>query len=305
MPEKNETIVILPLDELHDFPDHPFTVRDDQAMRDMAESTREYGVLTPITVRPREEGGYEIISGHRRKHACELSGITEIPAIIRDCTRDEAIVMMVDSNLQRDSILPSEKAKAYKMKLEAIKRQGERTDLLSVEAQEDQGSSTSAQLGQKLKKPTSREMMASNSPDSSGQIQRIIRLNNLIPPLQKLVDDKKMGFTPAVEISYLTPEEQKLLMETIESEMATPSLSQAQRMRRMSKEGTLNEDSMLEIMIEQKKPEGKLDVTIPYDEIKKYFPKTYTPLQMKDGILSMLENVRQAQIRKKRNQQNR
>lgn len=303
MPEKNETIVILPLDELHDFPDHPFTVRDDQAMRDMAESTREYGVLTPITVRPREEGGYEIISGHRRKHACELSGITEIPAIVRDCTRDEAIVMMVDSNLQRDSILPSEKAKAYKMKLEAIKRQGARTDLQPVEIKAD---STSAQVGPKLNSDkNSARSIGVDAGESRTQVQRFIRLTALIPELQKLVDDKKMGFTPAVEISYLTPEEQKLLMETIESEMATPSLSQAQRMRRMSKEGTLNEDSMLEIMIEQKKPEGKLTVTIPYEEISKYFPKSYTPLQMKEGILKMLENIRQANLRQKRNQQNR
>ena len=303
MPEKNETIVILPLDELHDFPDHPFMVRDDQAMRDMAESTREYGVLTPITVRPREEGGYEIISGHRRKHACELSGISEIPAIIRNCTRDEAIVMMVDSNLQRDSILPSEKAMAYKMKLEAIKRQGARTDLQSAEIKAD---STSAQVGPKLNSDNnSARSIGIYAGESRTQVQRFIRLTALIPELQKLVDDKKMGFTPAVEISYLTPEEQKLLMETIESEMATPSLSQAQRMRRMSKEGTLNEDSMLEIMIEQKKPEGKLTVTIPYEEISKYFPKSYTPLQMKEGILRMLENIRQANLRKKRNQQNR
>lgn len=316
MPEKNETIVILPLDELHDFPDHPFTVRDDQAMRDMAESTKEYGVLTPITVRLREEGGYEIISGHRRKHACELSGITEIPAIIRDCTRDEAIVMMVDSNLQRDSILPSEKAKAYKMKLDAIKRQGARTDLQSIENSDVSTSRqivgklndevrnsdpTCAQVGHKLE---SADYVGADG-ENARMVQRIIRLTALIPELQKLVDDKKMGFTPAVEISYLTPEEQKLLMETIESEMATPSLSQAQRMRRMSKEGTLNEDTMLEIMIEQKKPEGKLTVTIPYEEISKYFPKSYTPLQMKEGILKMLENIRQANLRKKRNQQNR
>ena len=296
---------MIPIAELHEFPDHPFMVRDDQSMRDMAESTKEYGVLTPITVRPREEGGYEIISGHRRKHACELSGITEIPAIIRDCSRDEAVIMMVDSNLQRDNILPSEKAKAYKMKLDAIKRQGKRTDLIVAENQENQETSTSVQVGQKLKGPTSREIVASNSPDSSVHIQRFLRLNRLIPPLQKLVDDKKMGFTPAVEISYLTLEEQKLLIETIESELATPSLSQAQRMRRMSQEGTLSEDTMLDIMIEQKKPEGKLTVTISYDEISKYFPKSYTPLQMKEGILKMLENIRQAQLKKKRNQQNR
>ena len=321
MPENKESIVYLSVNELHDFPDHPFMVRDDQAMRDMAESTKEYGVLTPITVRPREEGGYEIISGHRRKHACELSGIAEIPAIVRKCTRDEAIIMMVDSNLQRDEILPSEKAKAYKMKLDAIKRQGSRTDLKTEDvpsnstsrqivdktnSQENQGNSTSAQVGPKLNsRLNSAKSVAIDAGESRTQIQRFIRLNELIPPLQKLVDDRKMGFTPAVEISYLTLEEQKLLIETIESELATPSLSQAQRMRRMSQEGTLNEDTMLDIMIEQKKPEGKLTVTISYDEISKYFPKSYTPLQMKEGILKMLENIRQAQLKKKRNQQNR
>lgn len=293
-----ESIEMIPVSELHDFPDHPFAVRDDDAMREITESTKEYGILTPITVRPRDEGGYEIISGHRRKHACELSGIIEIPAIIRDCTRDEAIIMMVDSNLQRDCILPSEKGKAYKMKLEAIKRQGERTDL------NNRDESTSCQVGTKLKTNRADEMVAEGTNESARNIQRYIRLNELNPKLQRLVDERKMGITPAVEVSYLSPAEQDLLMETIESEQTTPSLSQAQKMRKMSKEGNLNEDTILDLMQAQKKPEG-MDIVLRYNDIKEFFPKAYTPLQMKNGIMKLLENFRQAQIKRTRNQQSR
>lgn len=292
-----ESIEMIPVSELHDFPDHPFAVRDDDAMREITESTKEYGILTPITVRPRDEGGYEIISGHRRKHACELSGITEIPAIVRDCTRDEAIIMMVDSNLQRDCILPSEKGKAYKMKLEAIKRQGERTDL---KGKKDIPESTSRQIVGKLE---AGDFVGQNG-ETARTVQRYIRLNELNPKLQRLVDERKMGITPAVEVSYLSPDEQNLLMETIESEQTTPSLSQAQKMRKMSKEGNLNEDTMLDLMQAQKKPE-RMDIVLRYNDIKEFFPKAYTPLQMKNGIMKLLENFRQAQIKRARNQQSR
>lgn len=289
-----ESIEMIPVSELHDFPDHPFAVRDDDAMREITESTKEYGILTPITVRLRDEGGYEIISGHRRKHACELSGITEIPAIIRDCTRDEAIIMMVDSNLQRDCILPSEKGKAYKMKMEAINRRMGRPPL----TQENGGQNGHAFSGK------TRDLIAEGANESARNIQRYIRLNELNPKLQRLVDERKMGITPAVEVSYLSPAEQDLLMETIESEQATPSLSQAQKMRKMSKEGSLNEDTMLDLMQAQKKPEG-MDIVLRYNDIKEFFPKAYTPLQMKNGIMKLLENFRQAQIKRARNQQSR
>ena len=289
-----KSIEMIPVSELHDFPDHPFAVRDDDAMREITESTKEYGILTPITVRLRDEGGYEIISGHRRKHACELSGITEIPAIIRDCTRDEAIIMMVDSNLQRDCILPSEKGKAYKMKMEAINRRMGRPPL----TQENGGQNGHTFSGK------TRDLIAEGANESARNIQRYIRLNELNPKLQRLVDERKMGITPAVEVSYLSPAEQDLLMETIESEQTTPSLSQAQKMRKMSKEGSLNEDTMLDLMQAQKKPEG-MDIVLRYNDIKEFFPKAYTPLQMKNGIMKLLENFRQAQIKRARNQQSR
>lgn len=289
-----ESIEMIPVSELHDFPDHPFAVRDDDAMREITESTKEYGILTPITVRLRDEGGYEIISGHRRKHACELSGITEIPAIIRDCSRDEAIIMMVDSNLQRDNILPSEKGKAYKMKMEAIERRMGRPPLVIENG---------GQVGHTFSGKT-RDLIAEGVDESARNIQRYIRLNELNPKLQRLVDERKMGITPAVEVSYLSPAEQDLLMETIESEQTTPSLSQAQKMRKMSKEGSLNEDTMLDLMQAQKKPEG-MDIVLRYNDIKEFFPKAYTPLQMKNGIMKLLENFRQAQIKRARNQQSR
>lgn len=292
-----ESIEMIPVSELHDFPDHPFAVRDDDAMREITESMKEYGILTPITVRPRDEGGYEIISGHRRKHACELSGIIEIPAIVRDCTRDEAIIMMVDSNLQRDCILPSEKGKAYKMKLEAIKRQGERTDL---KGKKDIPESTSRQIVGKLE---AGDFVGQNG-ETARTVQRYIRLNELNPKLQRLVDERKMGITPAVEVSYLSPDEQNLLMETIESEQTTPSLSQAQKMRKMSKEGNLNEDTMLDLMQAQKKPEG-MDIILRYNDIKEFFPKSFTPMQMKNGIMKLLENFRQAQMKRAKNRQSR
>lgn len=273
---KPEVVEQIPLLDLHPFPDHPFQVRDDDAMQETAESIKTYGVLVPALARPREDGGYELIAGHRRKHACELAGLTTMPVIVRDIDRDAATIIMVDSNLQRENILPSERAKAYKMKLEAIKRQGKRHDL------------TSDQLGQKLSGKTSRELIAENSDDSPTQIQRYIRLTELSPELQQMVDEKKIAMTPAVEISYLKPEEQKMLLTAMDSEQATPSLSQAQRMKKLSREGALNDDSMLDIMMEQKKPE-KSDITLSGEKLRKYFPRSYTPFQIENTIFKLLD----------------
>lgn len=272
-----ETIKDISLGELHPFPDHPFDVRDDDTMKQTIESIREYGVLVPAIARPREDGGYELIAGHRRKYACEIAGLDTMPVIVRDIDRNVATIIMVDSNLQRENILPSEKAKAYKMKLDAIKRQAGRPSRNSV------------QVGQNLDGKTSREQIAENSPDSATQIQRYIRLNELEPELQKLVDDGKIGITPAVEISYLKPDEQKILIETIDSEQSTPSLSQAQRMRRLSQEGKFSDDAVLDIMMEQKKPET-WDLKLPMDRIKKYFPRSYTPQRMEETIIKLLES---------------
>lgn len=268
-----ETINDIPLEELHPFSDHPFGVRDDEAMKQTVESVRAYGVLVPAIARPREDGSYELISGHRRKRACELAGLSTMPVIIRDIDRDAATIIMVDSNLQRENILPSERAKAYKMKLEAIKRQGARHDL------------TSTQVAQKL----SVEKVAEEAGTSKDQVRRYIRLNELQPELQKMVDEGKIGMTPAVALSYLKPDEQRLLIETIDSEQATPSLSQAQRMKRLSQEGKLNDDSMLRIMMEQKKPEN-WNLSLPMDKIKKYFPRSYTPQRMEETIIKLLES---------------
>ncbi|WP_444642289.1 ParB/RepB/Spo0J family partition protein [Caproiciproducens sp. R1] len=274
---KREKVTDMPLSELHSFPDHPFQVRDDDAMKETVESIKEYGVLVPAIVRPRTDGGYELISGHRRKHACELAGLPTMPVIVRDLDDDAATIIMVDSNIQRENILPSERAKAYKMKLDAIRRQAGRPS-----------KENSVQVGQNFQGKTSRDLLAENSPDSSTQIQRFIRLNELTPQLQQMVDDKKIAMTPAVELSYLKPEEQTLLLDTIESEQATPSLSQAQRLKNFSQEGHLNEDSMLAIMSEEKKPE-KNDLTIKADKLQKYFPKSYTPQQMEQVIIRLLD----------------
>ena len=269
-----EYLARIPLTELHDFPDHPFGVRDDDAMKETVESVKNYGVLVPAIVRPRDEGGFEIISGHRRKRACELAGEDTLFSLVRNLDRDEATIIMVDSNLQRENILPSERAKAYKMKLEAIKHQGQKQK------------STSAQVGQKLK--LSIEQVAEDAGESKTQVQRFIRLTELSPPLQQMVDEKKIAMTPAVELSYLKPQEQALLLETIESEQATPSLSQAQRMKRLSQMGALDEDIMLDIMSEQKKPERE-DITIKAETIRKYFPRSYTPRQVEETIIKLLD----------------
>lgn len=273
-----EKVVDIPLAELFPFPDHPFSVRDDDAMKETVESVKEYGVLMPAIARPREDGGYELVSGHRRKRACELAGLETMPVIVRDLDRDTAIIYMVDSNIQRENISPMEKAQAYKMKLEAIRRRAGRP------AKEN-----CAQVGHNFEGKRSRELLAENSPDSSSQIQRLIRLTELTPELQQMVEDKKIAVTPASELSYLKPAEQALLVETMASEQATPSLSQAQRMKKMSQSGELNEDTMLSVMSEQKKPEvGRIVLTT--DTLRKYFPKSYTPKKMEETIINLLES---------------
>ena len=270
------TVVNIPLTQLHDFPNHPFKVRDDEKMEETVESVKAYGVLVPAIVRQRPDGEYEIVSGHRRKRASELAGLSELPAIVRDLDNDAATIIMVDSNLQRENILPSERAAAYKMKLEAIKRQGERRDL------------TSAQVGQKLKWAV--ERVAEDAGESRSQVQRYVRLTELQPELQEMVDTGKIAMTPAVELSFLKPKEQELLLETIDSEQATPSLSQAQRMKKLSQLGGLNEDTMLSIMSEQKKPELSSNITLSGEKLKKYFPKSYTPAQIENTIFKLLDS---------------
>ena len=234
-------------------------------------------MLQPAIVRLTKEGDYEILSGHRRKRACELAGRKTMPVIVRELSDDAAVIFIVDSNLQRENILPSERAAAYKMKLEAMKRQGMRTDL------------TSDQHGQKSVGKTSREMLAAGNKDSATQIQRYIRLTELQPELMKMVDEKKIAFTPAVELSYLKPDEQRMLIDTIESEQSTPSLSQAQRMKKLSQVGKLNDDVMLSIMTELKKPE-KNEIKLSYEVLEKYFPKNYTPQRMQEVIIKLLES---------------
>ena len=268
-----EYVTNIPVEKLKPFPNHPFQVRDDDSMRETVESIKTYGVLQPAIVRPSKDGDYEILSGHRRKHASELAGRKTIPAIVRELDDDAAIIFMVDSNLQRENILPSERAAAYKMKMEALKRQGVRTDL------------TSSQVETKLR---SDQKVAEEAGESRAQIQRYIRLTELQPELQQMVDEKKMAFTPAVEISYLKPNEQRMLLDTISSEQATPSLSQAQRLKKLSQSGELTDDSMLSIMSEQKKPERN-DLTIPADVLEKFFPRSFTPMKMQEVIIKLLE----------------
>ena len=282
---QQEVIVHVPLSRLHDFPNHPFKVRDDEAMLETAESIRQYGVLVPAIVRPREDGGYEIVAGHRRKHGSELAGLQNLPCIVREMDDDTATILMVDSNIQRENILPSERAQAYKMKLEAIKRQGARTDL------------TSPQVAAKFRAD---DEVAKGADVSGDTVRRYIRLTELSPELQQMVDEKKIGMTPAVEISYLKPEEQQMLLTAIDSEQATPSLSQAQRMKKLSREGKLNDDSMLDIMMEQKKPEG-YNVVLSADKLRKYFPRSYTPQRMEETILKLLD----AWLRKRQREQSR
>ncbi len=280
-----EQIVQLPLSQLHPFKDHPFRVVDDERMQETVESVREYGVLVPAIVRPMEDGGYEIVSGHRRKRACELAGIETMPVIIRNLDDDAAVIIMVDSNLQRENILPSERAKAYQMKLEAIKHQGERRDL------------TCGQLGHKLDGKKSREIIAEQTGDSARTVQRYVRLTELIPEIRDMVDEKKIAFNPAVELSYLKPEEQREFLDAMDYAQAAPSLSQAQRLKKLSQEGECKLDAMCEVMNEVKK-DDMTTITIPHDVLRKYFPKSYTPQQMQDVIVKLLD-----QWQKKRNRE--
>lgn len=268
-----EKVMELPLAELFPFKNHPFKVLDDAAMQDTAESIKEHGVLVPAIARPHEDGRYELISGHRRKRGCELAGLDTMPCIVRDLDDDAATIIMVDSNIQRENILPSERAFAYKLKLDALKRQGERSDL------------TSRQLVGKLE---TADFVGQGAGESGRQVQRYIRLTELIPELLEMVDAKKIAFNPAVELSYLKPDEQAMLMIAMESEQATPSLSQAQRLKKFCQEGTISMDVMRAIMSEEKKSE--LDkVTLSSDKLYKYFPKSYTPQQMEDTIIKLLE----------------
>ena len=275
----------IPLSEIDEFPNHPFHVRLDEDMDQLVESIKERGIITPVTLRQKPDGRYEIVSGHRRTKACELAGLATVKAEIKELSKDEAIILMVESNLQRTTILPSEKAFSYKMRLEAMNRQGQRTDLTSVP------------LGQKLGK-TSREVLADSSTDSNTQIQRYIRLTHLIPPLLDLVDSGKIAFRPAVELSYLTEEEQNSLLDSISSEQSTPSLAQALKMKEFSQNGRLNADVILSIMCEQK-PNQKEKISFQSERLKPFIPKNFTAKQTEDYVIKALEYYHRYQLRQK------
>lgn len=261
--------------ELFPFKNHPFRIVDDEAMQRTVESVSQFGVLSPAIARPRVDGGYEIISGHRRLHASLLLGLETMPVIVRQMDDDTAVITMVDSNLQRETMLPSERAKAYKMKMDAMKRQGYRTDL------------TSGQVGRKLEGKESREIIAEQTGESARQVQRYVNLTNLIPELMQMVDEKKIAFSPAVELSFLTPEEQTNLLDAMEYGQSTPSLSQAQRLKKLSQDGGCDRMAMYAMMSEEKK--GDLEkVTIDSGDLRKFFPKSYTPKQMHDVIIKLL-----------------
>lgn len=272
-PETMGVIYRLQLQDLHPHPENPFAVRDDPEMLELKESVQKHGVLVPAIARPRAEGGYELIAGHRRKHASEIAGRDFMPVIVLDLNDDDAIIQLVDSNIQRENILPSERAKAYKMKMDAMKRQGTRTDLIAPN-----GSA----------KFRSDDKIGEKDGVSGDTVRNYISLNNLIPPLMQMVDEKKIALSPAYQIATLSHHEQDLLLSTIESEQATPSLSQAQRMKRLSHDGILNEDTMLDIMMEQKKP-VRNDITLSGEKLRKYFPRTYSPVQMEAVIFKLLE----------------
>ena len=270
---QRERVQEIPLDQLKPFRNHPFKVRDDQRMLDTVDSIREYGVLVPAIARPDPEGGYELISGHRRKRGCEMAGLQTMPVIIRDLDDDAAVLVMVDSNIQREELLPSERAFAYKMKLEALKHPGARSDL------------TSSQLGTKLRAD---ELLAQQAGESRNQVQRFIRLTELISELLDMVDERKLAFNPAVEVSYLKRDEQRMLLEAMDAEQTTPSLSQAQRLKKFSQEGRLTEEAMSAIMSEEKKSDMD-KVTLRSDTLRRYFPKSYTPKQMEQTIIKLLD----------------
>ena len=278
-----EKVVTLNPAEISDFPNHPFQVRQDDDMAEMVESIKKYGVLVPALVRPKEDGGYEMVAGHRRKFAAALAGIAEIPCIVRNLTDDEATIIMVDSNLQREKIFPSEKAFAYKMKLEAMKRQAGRPS-----------KENSVPLGQNFEGKTSRELLAAKSPDSNTQIQRYIRLTELIPPVLQMVDDGKIAFRPAVELSYLSKEQQKSLYNTMEREDCTPSLAQAIKMKEFSKDGKLTDEVILSIMQEEK-PNQKEQFKMPKERISKYFAPGTPAQKIEDTIIKALDLYRRRQ----------
>jgi ParB family chromosome partitioning protein len=286
--DTGEHVVMVSLDKIHPFKNHPFKVQDDEEMQKTAESIKQYGVLVPAIVRPMDNGEYEMISGHRRRYASMLAGKETMPVIVREMDDDTAVILMVDSNLQREHILPSERAKAYQMKMDALSHQGERMDLQNGDDK------TRGQLGHKLG-VKSREVIAEQTGESARQVQRYMRLNNLIPELLDMVDDKKLAFNPAVELSYLKPEEQKEFLTAMESAQTSPSLSQAQRIKKASQEGKCSADLMQDIMDEDKK--SPMDrVVFDTSDLQKYFPKSYTPKQMQDTILKLL-----AQWTRKRN----
>ena len=285
---QSEEVRKIPVAEIHPFEGHPFRVVDDELMQQTVDSIMQFGVLSPAIVRPDPSGGYEMVSGHRRLHACGLAGLEEIPVIVRNLTDDEAVILMVDSNLQRETVLPSERAAAYKMKLEALKHQGKRVDL-SDEA-------TSRQVGEKSSWAVAK--VGADANESERQVHRFIRLNELLPEIREKVDTKEIAFSPAVELSYLKPAEQKQFLDAMDYSQVTPSLSQAQRLKKLSQSGECTQDAMYKVMSEEKKDE--LDrITIKSDVLRKYFPRSYTPIQMEQTIIKLLE-----QWQKKRQREN-
>lgn len=266
----NEQVQQIPLSEIRPFKNHPFKVTDDELMQQTIDSIMQVGVLNPAIIRPAPEGGYEMVAGHRRLHAADLAGLKTIPAIVRNLDDDEAVILMVDSNLQRETISPMERAQAYKMKLEALKHQGKRVDL------------TCDQVGHKLDSKKSIQKVAEDAGESKTQVQRYIRLTELLPEVQKKVDSKEIAFSPAVELSYLTRDEQKQFLDAMDYSQNTPSLSQAQRLKKLSREGKCTKEAMRSIMSEEKKEEQER-ITLSSDTLRKYFPRSYTPLQMQQG----------------------
>ena len=282
--QQREQVQQIPIGELFPFKNHPFKVLDDESMQRTVESVEQYGVLSPLIVRPRPEGGYEIISGHRRQHAAQLAGLDTLPVIVRNMDDDAAVLLMVDSNLQRENILPSERAFAYKMKLEALKNQGARSDL------------TCGQFGHKLIGAKARDIVADESGDNARNVQRFIRLTSLIPELLDMVDEKKIAFNPAVELSYLDESQQRDFLEAMNDTQNAPSLSQAQRLKKLAQEGHFSYDVAFAVMGEEKKDE--LDkVVIKNDTLRKYFPRSYTPKQMEDTIIKLLDQWQRKQQR--------
>jgi len=282
-PRETEQVHNIPLSEIRPFHNHPFKISDDELMQQTVDSIMQVGILNPVIIRPDPGGGYEMVSGHRRMRAAEIAGLESIPAIVRSLTDDEAVILMVDSNLQRETISPMERAKAYKMKLEALKHQGKRVDL------------TLDQVGPKLR---SAEMIAENSGDSISQVKRYIRLTELLPEIQTMVDNKEIAFSPAVELSYLKSEEQKQFLDAMDYSQNTPSLSQAQRLKKLSREGKCTKQAMYDIMSEEKKDE--LDrITLKSDVLRQYFPREYTPIQMQNTILKLLEAWQRKRQREK------